>query len=67
MSSQPSSIEKSETIVILDFGSQYAQLIARRVRDSGVYSILAHPDVSVEELKNVNVKRLRSRGSEMPS
>ena len=58
MSSPAGSIEKSETIVILDFGSQYAQLIARRVRDSGVYSLLAHPNISVDDLKDVNVKGL---------
>ncbi len=49
---------QSETIVILDFGSQYAQLIARRVRDSGVYSVLARPDVTVEELRKLNPKGL---------
>ena len=40
---------QSETIVILDFGTQYAQLIARRVRENGVYSVLARPDVTVVE------------------
>ncbi len=49
---------QSETIVILDFGSQYAQLIARRVRENGVYSLLARPDVSVEEIKDLNPKGL---------
>ncbi len=49
---------QSETIVILDFGSQYAQLIARRVRDSGVCSVLARPDVTVEELRRLNPRGL---------
>src|SRR4026208_1377648 len=29
--------QKHETVIILDFGSQYTQLIARRVREAGVY------------------------------
>ncbi|HEX8523999.1 MAG TPA: glutamine-hydrolyzing GMP synthase [Tepidisphaeraceae bacterium] len=45
-----------EIIPILDFGSQYAQLIARRVREKGVYSLLVRPDVSVEELRKLNPK-----------
>jgi GMP synthase (glutamine-hydrolysing) len=49
---------QSETIVILDFGSQYAQLIARRVRDNGVYSVLARPDVTAAEIRKLNPKGL---------
>jgi len=49
---------QSETIIILDFGSQYAQLIARRVREKNVYSVLAHPDVTAEELQKYNPKGL---------
>jgi len=49
---------QSETIVILDFGSQYAQLIARRVRENGVYSVLARPDVTIDEIKALNPKGL---------
>jgi GMP synthase (glutamine-hydrolysing) len=49
---------QSQTIVILDFGSQYAQLIARRVRENGVYSVLACPDVSIDEVKALNPKGL---------
>jgi GMP synthase (glutamine-hydrolysing) len=49
---------QSETIVILDFGSQYAQLIARRVRESGVYSVLARPDVTLDEVRALNPKGL---------
>ena len=39
---------QGELILILDFGSQYAQLIARRVRENGVYSILARPNLPAE-------------------
>ena len=49
---------QSETVVILDFGSQYAQLIARRVRENGVYSVLARPDVTLDELRKLNPKGL---------
>src|SRR3712207_3603513 len=47
-----------EVIPILDFGSQYAQLIARRVREKGVYSELVRPDISVDELCKLNPKGL---------
>src|SRR5215216_1174702 len=45
-----------ETIPILDFGSQYAQLIARRVREQGVYSELVRPDITVEEVAKLKPK-----------
>ena len=35
-------LEKTQIVVILDFGSQYTQLIARRVRELGVFSVI-HP------------------------
>jgi len=43
-----------EVIPILDFGSQTAQLIARRVREVGAFSLLVRPDISVEELRSLN-------------
>src|SRR5438094_8857961 len=43
------------TIAILDFGSQYTQLIARRVRDARVYCEIFPHDVSLEELRAKNV------------
>src|SRR5580658_8846045 len=46
----------SEIIPILDFGAQYAQLIARRVREKGVFSQLVRPDIPAEELKKLNPK-----------
>jgi len=39
-----------EVVPILDFGSQTAQLIARRVREEGVYSTLVAPDISAHAL-----------------
>src|SRR3984885_3856101 len=47
-----------EVIPILDFGAQYAQLIARRVREAGVFSELVRPDISPEELTAKNAKGL---------
>ncbi|HUT58627.1 MAG TPA: glutamine-hydrolyzing GMP synthase [Phycisphaerae bacterium] len=49
---------QSETIVILDFGSQYAQLIARRVREHGVFSVLVRPDIGAEEVRRLNPRGL---------
>ena len=37
----------AQRILILDFGSQYTQLIARRVREIGVYCELLPYDVSI--------------------
>ena len=44
----------NQTIAILDFGSQYAQLIARRVRENRVFSLLVPPTVTPKQLKDMN-------------
>ncbi len=45
-----------DRILILDFGSQYSQLIARRVREAGVYSEMYAYDMSDEDIKAFNPK-----------
>ena len=51
---QPQGTE--EAIVVLDYGSQYSRLIARRVRECRVYCEIHPHDVSEEDLAHLNVK-----------
>ena len=49
-------IHDFDEIIVLDFGSQYNQLITRRLRDFGVYSELLPHDISMERIKEINPK-----------
>lgn len=46
----------NEMILVLDFGSQYNQLITRRIREFGVYSELHPHTLTAEEIKEMNPK-----------
>lgn len=45
-----------ETLLIIDFGSQYNQLIARRVRESKVFCEIVPPTISIDKILSKNVK-----------
>ena len=54
---------RHETVIILDFGSQYTQLIARRVREAGVYCQILPHNAPIEEILAREPKGLILSGS----
>lgn len=50
-------------VVVVNFGGQYAHLIARRIRELGVKSELVSPDISIDNLKKISPKAIIFSGS----
>lgn len=50
---QKASEQTAKKVLVFDFGAQYAQLIARRVRDLHVYSEIVPCDISAEEVREM--------------
>jgi GMP synthase (glutamine-hydrolysing) len=47
-------MQQKEAVLVLDFGSQYTQLIARRIRELGVYSEIHPYNISIDHIRRLN-------------
>jgi GMP synthase (glutamine-hydrolysing) len=55
---------QNETILVLDFGGPYSQLIARRIREAGVYSTVKSNKTPIDKIKNAGYKGIILSGGQ---
>lgn len=58
-------MQHTELILIIDFGSQFTQLITRRIREANVYSEIFPHTISINEIKQLNPKGIIFSGGPM--
>ena len=58
-------MSRHETIIIIDFGSQYTQLITRRIREANVYSEVYPHTIDISAIENINLKGIILSGGPM--
>ena len=51
---------KNELVIVLDFGGQYNQLVARRVRECNVYCEIYSYKTDIEKIKGCHSEKLES-------
>ena len=56
-------MDQQETILILDFGSQYTQLIARRIREISIFSSIVSFKISIDDIRIIRPKGIILSGS----
>ncbi|MEE8368012.1 MAG: glutamine-hydrolyzing GMP synthase, partial [Thermoanaerobaculia bacterium] len=52
LADSPTGLDRHQSVLVLDFGSQFTQLIARRLRESGVFCEIHPPTVSAEDIES---------------
>ena len=54
-----------DKILVLDYGSQYTQLIARRIRELNVFSEICPHDITIDRIKEINPNAIILSGGPM--